>query len=104
MRNIGNVLDRADAFVRGEPLTSGKDTPTAATFPLRVFPPWLRRYASEVAASCEIPVSVVGFGIMGMLSACFGMHILVAVKNRYVTYCHDWFFLVAKVSLGKSLS
>ncbi len=77
-------------------------SPTKAEFPSLVFPEWLRRYASEVAASCEIPTGVVGFGVMGMLSACYGMHVLVAVKNRYVTYCHDWFFLVAKVSLGKS--
>jgi hypothetical protein len=73
-----------------------------ALFPLRIFPKWLRRYAQEVAASCEIPVSIVGFGIMGMLSASYGMHVQVAIKNRYVPYCHDWFFLVAKVSLGKS--
>ena len=71
-------------------------------FPLRIFPEWLRTYAKEVAASCEVPVSVVGFGILGMLSACYGMHTQIMIKNRYVPFCHDWFFLIAKVSLGKS--
>ena len=78
------------------------DFQTGKTFPLRVFPEWLRTYAKEVAASCEVPVSVVGFGILGMLSACCGMHIKIAIKNRYAPFCHDWFFLIAKVSLGKS--
>jgi|GEM_PF-3124198 len=77
-------------------------TATPAGFPLTVFPEWLRKYATEVAASCEIPVDVVGFVVLGMLSASYGMHVQVAVKNRYVTYCHDWLFLIAKVSLGKS--
>ena len=78
------------------------DFQTGKTFPLRIFPEWLRTYANEVAASCEVPVSVVGFGILGMLSACYGMHIKIAIKNRYVPFCHDWFLLIAKVSLGKS--
>jgi hypothetical protein len=81
----------------GEP-----DFQAGKVFPLRIFPEWLRTYAREVAASCEVPVSVVGFGILGMLSACYGMHIKIAIKNRYAPFCHDWFFLIAKVSLGKS--
>jgi len=78
------------------------DFKAGKVFPLRIFPEWLQRYAKEVAASCEVPVSVVGFGILGMLSACYGMHIKIAIKNRYAPFCHDWFFLIAKVSLGKS--
>lgn len=101
MTEISQVFEQANAII--EPLTNGRGKRSPAdTFPLRIYPQWLRRYSSEVAASCEVPVSVVAFGIMGMLSACYGMHVLVAVKNRYVTYCHDWFLLVAKVSLGKS--
>lgn len=76
--------------------------PQSCSFPVEVFPPWLCRYVEEVAASCEVPVGVVGFVVLGMVSACFGTHLRVVVKNRYVPYCHDWFFLIAPVSLGKS--
>ena len=82
--------------------TRKPDFKAGRVFPLRIFPEWLRMYAKEVAASCEVPVSVVGFGILGMLSACCGMHIKIAIKNRYAPFCHDWLFLIAKVSLGKS--
>ena len=76
------------------------DFKAGQVFPLRIFPEVASDVCQEVAASCEVPVSVMGFGILGMLSACCGMHIKIAIKNRYAPFCHDWLLLIAKVSWG----
>jgi hypothetical protein len=72
------------------------------TFPLEIFPDWLQAYCHEIAASIEVPVDPVGFVLLGMLSAAYGTHIRVRPKEGFTKYCHDFFFLIAPVSLGKS--
>jgi hypothetical protein len=76
--------------------------PDPSRFPIHVFPEQLRRYVIEVAASTETPVDAMGFTVLGMLSACFGTHLRVHVKDGYETWCNDYAALVTGVSFGKS--
>ena len=69
---------------------------------MEIFPDWLQAYCHEIAASIEVPVDPVGFVLLGMLSAAYGTHIRVRPKAGFTKYCHDFMFLVAPVSLGKS--
>jgi len=72
------------------------------TFPGDVFPDWLRRYAGEITRAVEVPPGVADFVILGMLGAAYGTHLQLALKHGYVRFCHDFFFLIADVSVGKS--
>lgn len=74
----------------------------APAFPMEVYPKWVQAYCTEVAEACEVPASVVGFTLLGVLGAAYGTHLQIAFKQGYVRHCHDYFFLVADVSVGKS--
>jgi len=77
-------------------------TQTLPAFPLDVFPPWIANYAREVARAVEVPEGIVGFTLLGTLGAAYGTHLQFVLKHRYVRFCHDYFFLVADASIGKS--
>lgn len=83
-------------------LDSASQTPLTPTFPLEIFPKWVQAYCREIAASIEVPVDPVGFALLGMLPAAYGTHIRVRPKLGFEKYCHDFVFLIAPVSLGKS--
>ena len=83
-------------------LDSASQTSLTTTFPLEIFPKWVQAYCREIAASIEVPVDPVGFVLLGMLSAAYGTHIRVRPKPGFEKHCHDFFFLIAPVSLGKS--
>lgn len=72
------------------------------TFPSGVYPAWLARFASEVTRAVEVPPGITEFVILGMLGAAYGTHLQLALKHGYVRYCHDFFFVIADVSVGKS--
>ena len=49
-----------------------------------------------------MPVDVVRFVELGVLSAAYGTHCQVVFKSGYTRHCHDFFMLSADVSVGKS--
>jgi hypothetical protein len=83
-----------------EPQTSL--TTRLPAFPLDVFPPWVANYAREIARAVEVPEGVVGFVLLGVLGGAYGTHLQIVLKHRYVRFCHDFLFLVADASIGKS--
>ena len=81
-------------------LNSAPQTSLMPAFPLDVFPPWLARYVHEVARAVEVPEGIVGFALLGTLSAAYGTHLQIVLKHRYIRFCHDYFVLVADASIG----
>jgi hypothetical protein len=55
-----------------------------------------------VDSGIHVPVDPVGFVLLGMPSAAYGTHLRVKPKPGFEKCCHDFFFLIAPVSLGKS--
>jgi hypothetical protein len=88
--------------MRDRALRSASQPPVLHRFPIDIFPKWLQAYCHEVAASIEVPVDPVGFVLLGMPSAAYGTHLRVKPKPGFEKCCHDFFFLIAPVSLGKS--
>ena len=77
-------------------------TPTMPAFPLDVFPPGSRtmRVKSLVPSKCRKALSVLHSWARSAPRT--GTHLQIVLKRRYVRFCHDYFFLVADASIGKS--
>lgn len=55
-----------------------------------------------LGGSRDAEEGIVGFALLGTLGAAYGTHLQIVLKHRYVRFRHDYFFLVADASIGKS--
>jgi len=99
---LNAISEEEMTAMQARALSSASQTLLTPTFPADVYPAWLARYAQEVTRAVEVPPGIADFVILGMLGACYGTHLQLALKHGYVRYCHDFFFLIADVSVGKS--
>ena len=106
MSDISNVLDNADAFIRGEPLTNGKGTtasePEQVAFPVDSLPGDYSRFAKAVGNGTLTDATTAGAAVLGGVSAILGTRIYVRINQSWCYHSGLYMMLLAPPSYGKS--